>query len=74
MLKKDDNDIGDIICYGSIAIIVFTVLFPILFPLYWLFVILGDDDDPILCECFTKLFSPKYWYNFTKDAMHDNFK
>lgn len=72
MLKKDDNNIGDIICYGFIAIIMFAVLFPILFPLEWLFVILGDDDDPILCECFTKLFSPKFWYNLTKDTIHDN--
>lgn len=75
MLHKNiNNDIGDIICYGFIAIIIFAVLFPLLFPINWLLVILGDDDDPIVCECFTKLFSPKFWYNFAKDATHDNFK
>lgn len=72
MLKKDDNDIVDKISYAFCAIIVFVVLFPLLFPLNWLFVILSDDEDPIVCECFTKLFSPKFWYNFTKDMIHYN--
>lgn len=72
MLKKDDNDIVDKIGYTFCTIIVFIVLFPLLFPLHWLFVILGDDEDPIVCECFTKLFSPNFWYNLTKETIHDN--
>ena len=73
MLHKNVNTLLDIIIYGFYAIIMFTILFPLLFPLTWLFVIF-DDDDPILCECFTKLFSPKFWYNLAKDTTHNNFK
>lgn len=71
MVKKDDNDIIDKIGYAFCAIIVFAVMFPIVFPLHWLFLIL-DDEDPITWECFAKLFSPKFWYNTTKDTTHDN--
>lgn len=74
MIHENDNDLLDKIGYTFCAIIVFVVLFPLLFPLHWLFVILNDDEDPIVSECFTKLFSPKFWYNLTKDTIHDNWK
>ena len=74
MLHKNDNNLLDKIGYTFCAIIMFAGLFPLLFPFTWLFVILGDDEDPIVCECFTKLFSPKFWYNLTKETIHDNWK
>ena len=73
MLHENDNNLLDKIGYAFFAIIIFVVMFPLLFPLHWLLLIL-DDDDPIVCECFAKLFSPKFWYNLTKDTIHDNFK
>ena len=73
MLHESDNTLLDKIVYGFFAIPIFAVMFPLLFLFEWLLVIL-DDDDPILWECFTKLFSPKFWYNISKDTIHDNFK
>ena len=73
MLHESDNTLLDNIVYGFFAIPIFAVMFPLLFLFEWLLVIL-DDDDPILWECFTKLFSPKFWYNISKDTIHDNFK
>lgn len=73
MLHESDNTLLDKIVYGFCAIPIFTVMFPLLFLFEWLFLIL-DDEDPITWECFAKLFSPKFWYNISKDTIHDNFK
>ena len=60
---------SDKICYGFLAIFVFVYTFPWIFPLALL---LGDQEDKNWCYHFAKLFSPKYWYNLTKETIHDN--
>jgi hypothetical protein len=69
MLKKDDNDIADIICYGFLAIIIFTCTFPWVFILAWL---LADWENKDWCYDFANLFRPKFWYNLTKETIHNN--